>query len=200
MHVAGYERSLLPEVTDGDLIRQLRQKLPGAFDRLYARYSERIWRFLHRLSGSTGMAEDLFQDTWLAAARNAHRLREDSNLLAWLFMIARNKHRNALRFVAFERQRNDGVAAVSETTVDATDEVMEARRYVADVASVFPQLATAHREVLLLCAVEGFDAAQAAKILEVREDAVRKRLSRARAQLTNLIDKDVEHLPGRKRS
>ena len=43
------------------------------------------------------MAEDLFQDTWLAAARHAHRLHEGSQLLPWLYTIARNKHHNAFR-------------------------------------------------------------------------------------------------------
>lgn len=36
------------------------------------------------------MAEDLFQDTWVKLARNAHRLDEDTDLGAWLFRVARN--------------------------------------------------------------------------------------------------------------
>ena len=64
--------------SDRDLVLLLRRRHPGAFDEIFRRYKDRIWRFLVRLTGSEPAAEDLFQDTWLAAARNAHLLREEA--------------------------------------------------------------------------------------------------------------------------
>ena len=93
--------------SDQDLVLLMRRRQPGAFAEVYRRYHERIWRFLQRLTGHRALGEDLFQDTWLAAARNAHRLREDSQLLPWLYTIARNKHRNSLRFAAMEQRRRE---------------------------------------------------------------------------------------------
>lgn len=169
-----------------DLVARLRRRHPGAFDELYRQNRERIWGFLFRLSGRAPFAEDLFQDTWLAVARNAHRLREDTELVPWLYTIARNKHRNALRALAFDRRRQTSVMAEPARDPPTPDTETDARRRAHQVGVAFASLADAHREVLLLAAAEGLETAEIAAILGLREDAVRKRLSRARAELVRL--------------
>ena len=176
------------ERPDADLVLRLRQQAPGAFDELYLRYREPIWRFLHRLCGRREIAEDLFQDTWLAAARNAHRLREDSQLLPWLYTIARNKHRNAVRFRFLDRRRREGALAEPAPRPAEPDAETETRRYAAKVARALADLPEAYREVLLLILVEGLSTDAVARVLGIREDAVRKRLSRARAELAQKLD------------
>jgi RNA polymerase sigma-70 factor (ECF subfamily) len=173
---------------DGDLVLRLRQQRPGAFDDVYLRYREPIWRFLHRLCGRQDVAEDLFQDTWLAVARNAHRLREDSQLLPWLYTIARNKHRNAVRFRLVDRKRREGAMVEPVERPLEPDVETEARRHAAKVELAFESLPDAYREVLLLFLVEGLSTETVAGVLGLREDAVRKRLSRARAELARKLD------------
>ena len=167
---------------------RLRQQRPGAFDDVYLRYREPIWRFLRRLCGRQDAAEDLFQETWLAAARNAHRLHEDSELLPWLYTIARNKHRNAIRFRILERRRCEMILREPIATPPEPDAEADVRRRAAEVASAFASLPEASREVLLLSVIEGVPTGNVAKILGLREDAVRKRLSRARAELAHLVE------------
>ena len=134
------------------------------------------------------MAEDLFQETWLAAARNAHRLRENSELLPWLYTIARNKHRNAIRFRILDRKRCEGMVREPTATPPEPDAETEVRRRAAQVARAFASLPEVYREVLLLSVVEGVPTGDVAKILGLREDAVRKRLSRARAELARFLE------------
>ena len=171
--------------SDRELLLALRARKPGAFDQLYLRYQKRIWRFLSRLAGES--AEDLFQETWLAAARHVHGLREDTTLLPWLFTIARNKHRNGLRtWVRQSRQRRE-MHALDTASQVPLDEDVHALRQAEQTRAAFARLPQAHREVLLLCVVEGFDASEAAAILACTGDAVRKRLSRARQELARLV-------------
>lgn len=169
--------------SDSDLVLLLRGRHPGAFDEVYRRYKDRVWRFLVRLSGRRQLAEDLFQDTWVAAARNAHRLREDTELGPWLFTIARNKHRNGLRSLALDQRKLASVRAEAPPAATLPDDDAEARRQAGRVAASFPLLPVAYREILLLALVDGLETAQIARILGLRDDAVRKRLSRARAEL-----------------
>jgi RNA polymerase sigma factor (sigma-70 family) len=172
---------------DGDLLLRLRRRQPGAFDEVYRRYQEPVWRFLCRLSGSKEAAEDDFQDTWLAAARHAHRLHEDTRLLPWLYTIARNKHRSALRSRMFDQQRARAarvqLGANPPSPEDQADTLSRAKR----LTAAWARLPDAYREVLALFA-EGLDTSEIARILERREDAVRKRLSRARAELLRLVE------------
>jgi RNA polymerase sigma factor (sigma-70 family) len=101
------------------------------------------------------MAEDLFQDTWIAAARNAHRLREDSELLPWLYTIARNKHRNAIRFRILDRKRRQEILRQPTAAPPEPDAEADVRRRTAQVARAFASLPEAYREVLLLSVMEG---------------------------------------------
>jgi RNA polymerase sigma-70 factor (ECF subfamily) len=140
-------------------VLRLRRQVPGAFDEVYLHYSEPIWRFLRRLCGRQDMAEDLFQETWLAVAKNAHRVREDTQLLPWLYTIARNKHRNGVRFRLLDRKRREQAAAEPPATVTEVEADADARRRAASVA----------------------------RVLDLRENAVRKRLSRARTELARLL-------------
>jgi RNA polymerase sigma-70 factor (ECF subfamily) len=171
---------------------RLRRQLPGAFDDVYQRYRETIWRFLYRLCRRQDAAEDLFQETWLAAARNVHRLREDSELLPWLYTIARNKHRNAIRFRLVDQKRRETIVRETVTSPLEPDAETDARQRAARVARAFASLPEAYREVLLLSVFEGVPTVDIARILGLREDAVRKRLSRARAELGRLLDVLVE--------
>jgi RNA polymerase sigma-70 factor (ECF subfamily) len=174
--------------SDAELVSRLRQARAGAFDELYLRYREPVWRFLRRLSGRQDWAEDLFQDTWLAAARNAHRLREDSELLPWLYTIARNKHRNAIRFRLVDRRRREEVGREPIAPSQGPDEDADARERARRTARAFARLPGPYREVLLLFFDEGLTTEAVARIVELREDAVRKRLSRARTELARLLE------------
>lgn len=175
------------EPSDADLVVRLRRQAPGAFDEVYRRYREPVWRFLRRLCGRQQTAEDLFQDTWLSAARNAHRLREGSQLLPWLYTIARNKHRNAFRARFLDRKRREQALAVPPDPPREPDAEADARRRAAKIEIAFGRLPDAYREVLLLT-MEGLTTEAVAAIVGLREDAVRKRLSRARAELARILD------------
>jgi RNA polymerase sigma-70 factor, ECF subfamily len=177
---------------DSLLVARLRRREPGAFEALYASHRDEIWRFLRRLSGSNDQAQDLFQETWLAAARHSHRLLEDTRLLPWLYTIARNKQRNALRLRLFDERRRTDSAAEPIAAAATPDQEAELRAQARAVSEAFEQLAEAHREILVLCVVEGLDSKAVAGILGIREEAVRKRLSRARGELLRVTGMDKE--------
>ncbi len=169
--------------TERSLVAALRRREAAAFDELYRRHHARIWTFLARLTGDRAEAEDLFQETWLAAAKHAHRLEEDSDVLRWLYTIARNKHRTSRRWLLFDLRKRERFALEPSMLGLPPDEHAAARARADALCDAFDELPDAHREVLLLCLVEGLETARVAAVLGIREDAVRKRLSRARAEL-----------------
>lgn len=183
-HTARFGGLIRDVESDRDLVLGLREHKPSAFNQVYAKYGDHVWRFLARLAGAG--AEDLFQETWLAAARHAHRLREDTRLLPWLYTIARNKQRNSLRAWARNARCGHELRAQDPARSPPLDDEVHALRQAERVWAAFDGLPTAHREVLCLCAVEGLATADAAHALACSEDAVRKRLSRARRELARL--------------
>ena len=73
-----------------ELVSRLRAGDADAFDAVYAEYNARLFAFLARLSRNRATAEDLLEETWLRLVSHAERLREGSQLGAWLFTVARN--------------------------------------------------------------------------------------------------------------
>jgi RNA polymerase sigma factor (sigma-70 family) len=174
------------ENVDRALIDALRAGSRDAFSKIYAAERERLYGFLVRLCRDRHLAADLFQNTWLKLARNARSLREDTDVRAWLFTVARNEfrsHRRAQaldlsRFLAVDRER----ASFSETAASSeTGPMLEA------LEAALGKLGDADRELLLLVAVDGLELRQAARVLGISYEALRQRLARARQRLTERI-------------
>lgn len=165
---------------------------------VYARYHERIWSFLLRLSGRRHLAEDLFQETWLAVARGARWLRDDTDLRAWLFTVARNRHRSYRRWALLDIARLLEFGRAPAEHALAPDQEVEARAAAARVEAAFARLSDAHREVLLLVVAEGLDATQAGAVLGLSPEAVRQRLRRARLGLAEAAAQGEARSAGRR--
>lgn len=83
--------------TDEELIEAYRAGEVGAFPVLIQRYQDDLLRFLVRLTGSRATAEDVFQETFLQVHLSADGFDVNRRLKPWLFTIAANKARDALR-------------------------------------------------------------------------------------------------------
>ncbi|MBX3208171.1 MAG: RNA polymerase sigma factor [Labilithrix sp.] len=171
------ERGLVDGLRRGDL---------ASFDRAYAAYRGRIFSFLLRLSGRRDTAEDLAQETWMKLANAAPGLREDTRLGPFLFTIARNAFLSYRRWAMLDLSRlvTMGLDTLVAISPDPTpDEEHERARAIALLERALQALSVGSREVLLLVGVEGLEHDEVAAILGVSPEAMRQRLSRARAQL-----------------
>lgn len=186
------------DADEAQLVERLRRGDGRALADLYARYHERIWSFLLRLSGRRHLAEDLFQETWLAVARGAARLRVDTDLRAWLFTVARNRHRSYRRWAVLDIARLLELGSLPAQQALAPDREVEVRTTAARAEAAFAELTDAHREVLLLVVGEELDATQAGAVLGLSPEAVRQRLRRARIELANAVARGEAKSAGRR--
>lgn len=175
------------------LVEALRSGEARAFDRVYSAYHTRIFSFLLRLSGRRDTAEDLAQETWLKLAKAAPRLREDTTLAPFLFTIARNAFVSHRRWALLDLSRivTFGLEAMSSAAADeATPETShETARAIVRLENALQHLPVASREILLLVGIEGIAQEEVARMLGLSYDASRQRLSRARAQLAEAMDR-----------
>jgi RNA polymerase sigma-70 factor (ECF subfamily) len=172
------------------LVEGLRRGDPAAFDRVYEAYQPRLFSFLLRVSGRRDTAEDLAQETWLKLAGAAPRLHDDTTLAALLFTIARNAFISHRRWAMLDLSRivTFGLEVMSAADDEATPETHHERaRALALLEASLQRLPVASREVLLLVGVEGMEQEEVARVLGLSYDALRQRLSRARAQLADTM-------------
>jgi len=83
--------------SSADLIARACQGDQEAFRLIFERYSRPVIGFLYDLVGNRELAEELTQETFVRAYRNLTTRREETKLSTWLFGIARNVAREALR-------------------------------------------------------------------------------------------------------
>ncbi len=185
-----------------------------AFASLVEPFRRELQLHCYRMLGSVQDAEDLVQETLLAAWRGLDGFEERSSLRSWLYRIATNRSLNAIR----ERQRRP-----TETTMrpsrtrravepswlepypdsalpdpapgpDARYEQREAIQLSFIVA--LQQLPVKQRAALVLRDVLGFHTDEAASILETTPQSVKAALQRARATLeTFALERDHAPLP-----
>ena len=88
----------------------------GAFDRLYDRYAKRVYGYARALTGSRTDAEDLTQETFLAAVRGFASWNRRSGLLTYLLAIATRRFRDERR----RRSRRPVEVAESDSATGTT--------------------------------------------------------------------------------
>jgi RNA polymerase sigma-70 factor (TIGR02960 family) len=203
----------------GRTLSRARSGNEEAFRELVDPYRRELQLHCYRILGSVQDAEDLLQETLLAAWRGLEGFDGRSSLRAWLYRIATNRCLNALRA---KRRRPREVAAIAEppeptrrteplwlepypdALLDAVADTSpgpEARYEFKEAVGLafvtaLQQLPPQQRVVLVLRDVLGFRAAEVADMLETSEAAVKGALQRARATLeTRLPAGDRESAP-----
>jgi RNA polymerase sigma factor (sigma-70 family) len=155
-----------------------------AFRALVERHGPMVLRLCRRLLGDAHAAEDAFQATFLALARQAGSLRRPERLAAWLFGTAR---RVALKArVAEARRRRHEARAAPRPAADPHHE-LTARELLAALDEEVGRLPERYRLPLLLVYWQGLTQTEAAQMLGWSPSSVKGRLERGRARLADRL-------------
>ncbi len=157
-----------------------------ALAELYTRYRQPLFAYLLQLTPDHGLAEEMLQDTLVAAWKSARGFEGRSTVLTWLIGIARRQAHNTLRqrrLPLVDEKELAGMASPEpEPEAFALNSVTRDELLVA-----FSQLSTSHREVLVLVLVHEFSYEETASILGVPAGTVKSRLSNAKRMARALL-------------
>jgi RNA polymerase sigma-70 factor (ECF subfamily) len=148
-------------------------------DRLVREHLPTLLRTAVRLTGRTDAAEELVQETLGRAARSWRTFRGEASFRTWLYRVLLNAFRDRV-------SQNNGTTFDGELEDHREPEPsrrlmqQEFERLVAERVSALPPR---QREVLVLVAYEGLDAAETARLLGVSEANVHSTLHVARSRL-----------------
>src|SRR5580692_8643128 len=190
----------------GQLLARARSGDGDAFAELTGPFQRELQVHCYRILGSAADAEDMLQETMMAAWRGLDRFEERSSLRTWLHAIAANKCLNHLRASRGASPRAPEVPLPAPTrsgeplwlqpypdallgdlpdAAPGPEARYETRESVAlAFVAGLQRLPPRQRAVLVLRDVLGYPAAQAADMLAVSEVSVNSALQRARATLT----------------
>ncbi|MFV1961337.1 MAG: RNA polymerase sigma factor [Acidimicrobiia bacterium] len=137
-------------------------------------YSSDVFNFMRRMGAGPDDAADLSQETFIRALRGADRFRGDSTVRTWMFGIARNVFRE---WVGHQQRR--GSVPLTDVVDRAAGSGSEASWV--EIQAILAALDTDDREVLVLRFVFDLSGEETSAALGISHEAVRQRVSRARA-------------------
>jgi RNA polymerase sigma-70 factor (ECF subfamily) len=175
-----------------DLVAQLRAGDAAAFDRVYGEFNARLFSFLARLSRNRDVAEDLLEETWLRFVDRAPKLRPDTNLGPFLFTIARNLYVSYCRSRLTEDSQTVDMIGLwplgtPRPSPFESTAASETGRRPENLAELPPCI-----EKPCFVAIEGMRPAEAAMVCGITPEAMRQRISRARAAIARRLDERDE--------
>jgi len=155
----------------------------AAFDSLYRRYYERLFRFGLRVTGRLHLVEDVVNETMLVVWRRAGDYRADAAVSTWIFGIAYRKSLKALARDGRAMARLDEVPE-SELAVPATLDREDVQAAVRQAVAALP---AEHRAVVDLTFHFNCSCEEIAQILDCPVGTVKSRMFHARAKLRPLL-------------
>ena len=172
---------------DAQLVaRSLNQDIE-AFGELVDRHAGAIVNLAYRMVGNRTEAEDVAQETFLAAFKALPTFRADSKFSTWLYRIATNKCKDWLRVKRPGQGRHD---VDIEETLDShvaetrTPEGLLSQLQVAqELEQAIQRLPTLYREAFVLKHVEGLSYEEMEEVLGVNGDTLKMRVYKGRRQL-----------------
>jgi RNA polymerase sigma-70 factor, ECF subfamily len=181
--------SLMDREDERLLVARLRAGDTGAFDHVYDAYRPRVFAFLLRMSRNRTLAEDLLDETWLRLVSHAPRLLPDTRLDPWLFTVARNLYWTFRRDSLVEDTAASELLTLwpSPAPWPSPFDLAVAGELERRIELALSELSPLYREVLLLVGYEGLTPSDAAAVCGIGSDALRQRLSRARAALAEKL-------------
>lgn len=100
-----FKKKDIASLTDEQLMQEIERGHAAAFDLLYHRYTDKLYRYLFRLlNNDAAKAEDFLQELFLKVLNAASSFDASKSLSTWLYTIATNMCRNEWRNTS-NRQR-----------------------------------------------------------------------------------------------
>lgn len=188
----------LEQLTDEELVSAHLEGRPGAFQRLYDRYRDRLIHFITRKTGDADRAQDLVQEAFIRVTRHLHRFDTSKKFSTWVYTIAGNLSKNELRnrsrspLVLFQKLTgswDDDHRPIQFEDFSMKPDDLYRKRYlrrlVEDTVQTLPEH---HQLVFRLRELDGKSYEEIAEITGVNLGTVKSRLHRARNSFAQRIE------------
>lgn len=169
---------------DVALVTAVRDGSELAFNRLVDRHQQAVRTFLRKLLGNEADADDMAQETFLAAWTYARSFRGEAGVRAWLCGIAWRKAKGAQR--SWARRRSRDTAHHAQRSPPASSGAAAEDRLA--IKRALAALPLEQRAAVTLCLVCGFSHSEAAGILGAALGTVKSHVLRGRARLMKEIE------------
>jgi len=169
-----------------------------AFDALYLKHKDGVYRYMYRHCGQKNIVEELVQDTWmrLVDKREQFVAQQGSSFAAYLYRIAHNRlvdhyRRMGLENDAFSQQDDEQLQNYAEKMPEVSEQLHH-RRQLDKLIVTLDELPVAQRDAFLLHEEGGLTLADIAELHGVPRETIKSRLRYAFARIRKALAEPQE--------
>ena len=185
--------------TDHAIIEKVQKGEVAFFEVLIRRYNPLLYKIARSYGFNHQDAEDLMQDTHVAAYLALGKFEGRSSYKTWIVRIMVNKCLYKLKYGYFKNEipselspSNDQSMGYSAKT-NQTEQMLVNREFTLILERSLQRIPLHYRTVFVLREMEGFSVSETAELLNITAVNVKVRLSRAKALLQNQIEQFYSH-------
>jgi len=184
-------KSILNDQSDAELLARYAAGEEAAFRAIVSRYKNSLYVFLRHFLNRRDLIEDVFQETFIQLFTSRDDFDTSRPLRPWLFTIAANKAKDALRkrkrtaaipigpiAEALEMSFDDVLNTLTSDTTTPYDK-LEKSETASRVREIVTDMQENLREILVLAYFNKFSYKQMAQILSIPIGTVKSRLHTA---------------------
>ena len=174
-------RLLGQKLSDELLMQRLQAGQLEACSVLFERYHIPLYNFFLHSTSDRSLSEDLSQSVFERLMRYQHSFKPGNSFRSWIYQIARN-----LLYSHFQEKR---LLLSPEIDLDKNYSESEdksrinSQEYQDQLQLALGRIKKEHREIIVLCKLQGFTLKEAGQVLECSEGAAKVRMHRAMQQL-----------------
>ncbi len=183
----------IERMTDAPPSRLIAECIAGneaAIETLVHQYETGVFRLALSIVGDAAEANEITQETFIAALRALPAYQEKQSFKAWLYTIALNHSRNHLRKRKIRERLRTTLTYIfrieTEKQISPEDMAIQNEKE-AQIWSALNQLDERYRTVVILRYFHELSVAEISEILSVNEGTIHSRLHGAREKLRNAL-------------
>jgi len=178
--------------TDAHIVQAVLAGDSERFAELVDRYRDAVYGVALSKTGAIADAEDLAQETFVAAFGDLRKLRDPARFGSWLYGIALNKARRFLRDRAATPEPAERAQWVGSPDASSPEASASSREMAAIVRRALGRLSDRNRETATLFYINGYSCQDISRFTDVPVGTIKRRLHDARAQLRKELVNMVE--------
>lgn len=168
------------QLSDEELMLQYANGNTEAFELLYSRHKDGLYRFILRQCQQQSVTEEIFQDVWMKLINARHRYQVSAAFKTYLYQIARNRLIDYFRAVARTPTENADTSDVSIEQLQASqsspERQLELDQDMDSLLTIVEALPEAQREAFLLKEEGGLSVSEIAEVMGCNDETAKSRL------------------------
>ncbi len=178
--------------SDNALVKRARDGDFAAFERLFKRHRQLVYRFAYQMASTRDDAEDVVQEAFVRAYQNLGKYRDEAKFTTWLLRIVTNlctdMARMSQRRQSLEQQQAGGsLLWMTQGDIEDPVENLSQDMRAAALRKALNALPSHHRTVIVLRDLEEREYSEIAEILDCTVGGAKLRVLRARRALRERI-------------